>query len=279
MNEVSKLVLKTGNNHAHEISDNNTEIINEIIMTLAIILNNYIENHGKHSAEDLAQGYSTLGSRNNKLAFTSLISSLYSVDYSEGLYPEQVNKHIARHLLKQNINYMNLPDLSKLLKKLEPYGIFYKIEGKKNIKLKSPEGLPRKPKAGIKRREGYYVIRKTTRSIEDFKRIIGDPNTLAVINQRLSGYHDLLRIFYELLVDDIIEAIKKGNEQINAFLTACLTSTFPNLDRNKVDWESFKKKLENRARKNLEEDKKAFVSYLLQNPNSHFFILSLTRLP
>jgi hypothetical protein len=100
-----------------------------------------------------------------------------------------------------------------------------------------------------------------------------------IVNQKLAKYNNLLSSFYELLVDDIINAIEVGDEYANVFLTACLTSTFPDLDRDKIDWESFKKALKNRANKDLEEDKKAFAAYLLQNPNSHFFfILSLTGL-
>lgn len=255
------------------------EIIESIVITLAIICHSYIENRGRYSAEKLAKGYSTLGSSHSKRAFTSLISNLYNIDYTNGKFPEQINKQIAQHLLKQNTNYMCLPELSKLLKKLESYDIFCKIEGKKNIKSKSPESLPRKPKVGLKRRGGYLVIRKTSRSIEDYKRIIGNPNTLMIINQKLAKYNNLLRPFYELLIDDVLEAIKKGDENANAFLTACITSTFPDLDRDKIDLESFKTALADRANKDLEEDKKAFERYLLQNPNSHFFfILSLTGL-
>jgi hypothetical protein len=162
----------------------------------------------------------------------------------------------------------------------EPYSIFCKVEGKKKIKSDSPESLPRKPKAGLKKRGGYLVLRKTSRSVEDYKRIIENLDTLMIINQKLAKYNDLLRTFYELLADDVLEAIKQGDQNANAFLTACITSTFPDLDRNKINLKSFKKALENRAHKDLEEDKKAFVAYLLQNPNPHFFfILSLTGLP
>lgn len=272
--------MKTGNNPAHKISKHDCETINFIVVTMAIICHDYIKNHGKHSPVKLAKGYSTLGSTNSKLAFTSVISNLYNIDYIDGKFPEQLNKQIAKHLLKQNVNYMSLPDLSKLLKKLELYNIFYKIEGKKKIKSDSPESLPRKPKAGLEKREGYLVIRKTSRSVEDYKQIIGNLDTLNIINQKLAKYNDLLRTFYDLLADDVLEAIKQGDQNANAFLTACITSTFPDLDRNKINLESFKKALENRAPEDLEEDKKAFVAYLLQNPNPHFFfILSLTGLP
>ena len=279
MYEVSNFALKTGNNLAQKTTAKDIEIIESIVITVAITCHSYIESHGRYSPGRLAKGYSKLGSSNSKLAFTSLISNLYNLDYTTGKFPEQINKQIAQHLLNRYTNYMNLPNLSKLLKKLEPYNIFCKVEGKKKIKLDSPKSLPRKPKAGLKKRGGYLVIRKTTRSVEDYKRIIGNPDTLMIINRKLAKYNDLLRSFYELFVDDILEAIKQGNQNANAFLTACITSTFPDFDRDKIDLESYKKALENRAQKDLEEDKKAFLAYLLQNPNPRFFfILSLTGL-
>lgn len=65
--------------------------------------------------------------------------------------------------------------------------ILFRIEGKKEIKQKSPKSIKRKPKAGEARRQGLHIVRKVTSTVEDYEKILSNPNALSLINKNLKN--------------------------------------------------------------------------------------------
>ena len=129
--------------------------------------------------------------------FTTLI--LRNINNEKGMYPKQIKKEItkiSKELYKKSQEdfLANSSNLSKVLKEVEDVEIIFSIIGKKKIKEQSPKSIPRKSKAGMyqeERLEGPPVVKKLTGTVEDYKKILSNPQALDSINNNLIKYGKL----------------------------------------------------------------------------------------
>lgn len=198
-----------------------------------------------------------------------------------GSFHEEIDKQLAKILKRESESaFSERP--SVLSKVLTEYSndVLSKIEGKKAIKMKSPKSIPRKPKVGKARREGRpvaYVLRST---VQDYKNTLSNPQTFAIIHERLLRSY-ILEKLYELIVKNAFHTFKRTDKSIYDFLLI-FRSMVPDMDISNLPHpEQSEKAFKETGQEELEENKKAFVHYLLQNPilvKYVFFMFSLASL-
>ena len=182
-------MAKNGNNPSQpQFTDHEVEIIDEITITLAMILGNYIREY--KNPKRMMGMYSKVSSSEKSLMRVFMSSSLRNMSHQEGVYPVQIKENltkISRALFKESRGvFLNSRSrLSKLLKDFETAGVILSIKGKKKIKKESPKSIPRKPKIGKERREGYPIVYKLTSAVEDYKKMLSNPQALYLINKKL----------------------------------------------------------------------------------------------
>jgi hypothetical protein len=89
--------------------------------------------------------------------------------------------------------------------------VFEKVIENISAELQSPKSIKRKPKVGKPRRVEPYIVSKLTRSVEDYKRILSNPRTLDLINNKLLK-HKLLGKMYSTIIREAFSAFEKGDE-------------------------------------------------------------------
>src|SRR5215212_10112853 len=131
-------------------SELENDIIDQIVITIAIMLDNLIKDY--KNSEEIMEDYRLITSSptNVTRAFTSLI--LMNVNSETGVSPAKIKRQLIEMSTgfyeKSQKDFLdNSPNLSKVLKEFEDAGIIFSIVGKKKIKEKSPKSITRKPKA------------------------------------------------------------------------------------------------------------------------------------
>jgi len=278
-------MAKSGNNLSRgRFSDHDAEIIDQITITLGIVLDNIMKDF--KNPKQVMKEYSDINSSRAKVtrAFTAL--SLTNIDQEKGAYPAQIQKAIiemSRGFYKKFLEdfLSNPPNLSKVLKEFEDAGIIFSIIGKKEIKKRSPKSVPRKPKDSMyeeRRLEGPPVVKKLTATVQDYKTILSNPQALDLINTRLRK-HGILKKAYDLISKNAFYAFKKGDVKMYDFLET-FKELFPDLDPSVIpDSKVFREGIKAAERKTMERMRKELVQHLLNTPiNSIFFIFSLAKL-
>ena len=158
--------------------------------------------------------------------------------------------------------------------------VLYKIAGKNQIKRKSPKSIPRKPKVGKARRVGRPVVYVLKGTVGDYKNILSNPQAFTLIYERLLE-NGILKKFYELLTKNAFHILKRADKKFYDFVLI-FKSLVSNVNiSNLPDPKIFEKAIKEVRRDELEEHRRNFVLYLLQNPFSVkyvFFIFSLAGL-
>jgi hypothetical protein len=264
------------NFNEHEI-----QVINEITITMAIALNDYLKEYKKPST--IMKMYSKLTSSEKNLSRVFMTLSIPNINEEKGMYPAEVHRkltEISRLLFKESGDtFLNRRSTrSKLLKEFENLGIFSTIKGKKKIKQESPKSIERKPKVGKARREGLPIVYKLTGSILEYKKILSNPQCVLIINNRLRKY-GILEKAYDLITNQAFYFFKIGDEREYDFLQIFKTM-FPQLDPNVVpDSKAFREQNNALGQKELEKYRKELVQHLLKTPShSILLIFSLTKL-
>jgi hypothetical protein len=282
-------MLENGNNPSQpKFTDHEMEIIDQIIITIAILLDNCIQNYKK--PEQIMNEYSEINSSKKGTekdllrVFTTLI--LRNINNEKGMSPKQIKEQItkiSKELYKKSLEdfLANSSNLSKVLKEKEDAGILFSIAGKKKIKEQSPKSTPRKLKSGMyqeERPEGPPVIKKLTATAEDYKKILSNPEALDLINNNLIKYGKLEKA-YNLIMNNALSLFKKGDEQTYNFLHTFKVS-FPDVDTNAMpDPKLFQEAINSIGEQELEELRKQGVRFLLENPSTGvFFIFSLSKM-
>ncbi len=139
------------------------------------------------------KAYSRLTSSEKKLSRVFMTLMIPNMNQEKGMYPEEIHKkltEISKLLFKESKGtFLKRPStLSNLLKEFENWGIFSSIKGKKKIKQESPKSLERKPKVGRARRQGYPIVYELTGTVQEYKKILSNPQCVYVINNRLQKY-------------------------------------------------------------------------------------------
>jgi len=257
------------------IGQKDKKIIDEITISLAILFTIYTElgRNNKRLAEELAEIFSTIGRSNKNLAHWHLYLNFSNLD-DNGIYAGDINEGIDRFfsVLSSETNHkIGKSTRSKILAKLVKYRIWYFIKTKNKIKDKSPHSLSRTRGTKKDKRGGPYILYKNTVRIKNYRRILDNPTTLNSINQSLANYRNLLKNFYTIWLDNILNMIKeKGNHQMYAAFMIPFVGK--RIYPKSIDWESFKNALRDRRNKSkLKEAKQQLISYLIQNPNKELF--------
>ncbi len=164
------------------------------------------------------------------------------------------------------------------MKEFEYRGIFSSIKGKKEIKLKSSKSVPRRPKLGKARREGYPIIYKLKGTVKEYRKILSNPQSVCLINKRPQKY-GILEKAYDMISKNAFYVFKKGDEKIYDFLHTHKV-LFPNLDQNAIpNSKSIGKQFNTAGKKDLEKLRKALIQHLMDTPiSSVFLIFSLSKL-
>lgn len=202
---------KNGNNPAQfQFTNAEMDVINEITIVIATLFHSFVTDH--KDLKKMIEPFSKMHLHGNEkdLARLGLTLNLRNMSHKEeGMFPNQINKELAI-LLKssEDVFLGNQSTLSKVLKEFEDAYILFTIEGKKEIKQKSPKSIKRKPKAGEARRQGLHIVRKVTSTVEDYEKILSNPNALSLINKNLKKYGKLKEV-YQLFSKDIFEFFKK----------------------------------------------------------------------
>jgi|SRR5918996_2465471 hypothetical protein len=272
--------MKTGKKPSRsELTKNQVRLIDKITIILAIQLDRYMREF-KDPAK-MMKAFSVLSSSEKNLARLSMGVNLKNLSHGVGYYHEEIDKQLAK-ILKRESESAFSQHASVLSKVLTEYSndALSKIEGKDKIKMESPKSIPRKPGKGKGkvRREGRPVVYVLKDTVEDYKNILSDPQAFAVIHERLlrSG---ILEKLYELITKNAMYTFKRADKKLYNFLEI-FSSIVPNMDTSNLPRDSpklFKKAI----KEELEEHKKSFVFYLLENPTLAkyvFFMFSLASL-
>ena len=231
----------------------------------------------------IMKAYSRLTSSEKKLSRVFMTLMIPNMNQEKGMYPEEIHKkltEISKLLFKESKGtFLKRPSTqSNLLKEFENWGIFSSIKGKKKIKQESPKSLERKPKVGRARRQGYPIVYELTGTVQEYKKILSNPQCVYVINNRLQKY-GILEAAYDLISKHAFYIFKTGDEKMYDFLQT-FKVMFPKLDPNAVpDSKAFKEQINAFGKKELEKLRKELVQHLLKTPNSSvILIFSLTKL-
>jgi hypothetical protein len=265
------------------LSDYEMEIIDQITITLAIVLDNRIKD--LQDPEQVMKEYADINSSlaNITRAFTATI--LENINQEKGAYQSQIKKDLiemSMGLYRKSMEdfLANSPNLSKVLKEFEDAGIIFTITGKKEIRDKSPKSIPRKPKVETYEKEklvGPPVVKKLTSKPEEYVKIISNPQALDIINKRLIKYGKIEKA-YNLIFKNAITFLQEGDEKTYDFLQG-FKALYPNIGGGEIlDPTQFKQNINHITEQELESLGKQFVRYVLDNPNGTlFFLFSLAK--
>src|SRR5215218_6107697 len=166
-----------------QFTEDEMKLINGITVSIAIKLHDFIQDY--NDPEKYSKDLSKILESDKGLALSTLFFNINNMSSDQTFFPEEINEKLAKTLAKESQHYLNSPDLSKVLKSLKNAGLFLHTTGKQNIKKQSPESIPRKQKTGEPRREGYYSIYKISNKVEDYKKILSNPQAVELINKTL----------------------------------------------------------------------------------------------
>ena len=274
MNESGK------NPSQNRFSKDEINIINQITITVAPLFHDFIKDH--KYLKKMIEPVSKMGLGDNKkeLARLGLTLNLRNMSRKEGMFPDQINKDLARIFLKgsKDLFVKNKSTLSNVLKEFEDKNILFKIEGKKNIKHESPKSIKRKPKVGEAKHQGYPIVRKVTGTIKEYERILSNPNAVNRINKNLSNY-GILKKVYTLLSNDVFNMLEKADPKFYHFFPI-FSEIFPEIKTDTIpNPQLLQNAIKSAGQDELKCMKKEFVDHLLENPlSSIFFIFSLAGL-
>jgi hypothetical protein len=275
------LIIKMEKTLLKNLNEHEIQIINEITITMAIALDDYIKDYKNPST--ITKVYSKLTSSEKKISRVFMTMFIPNMDQGKGLYPEQIHKkltEISKLFFKESRDtFLNRPSTrTKLYQEFENRGVFYSIKDKKNIKRESPKSIERKPKAGRARREGRQIVYKLTGSFLEYKKILSNSQCVYVINDRLRKYGTLEKA-YDLISKQAFFFFKTGDKKEYDFLQT-FKAMSPNPDPNDVlDPKAFREHINALGEKELERLRKEFVKHLLNTPSSSvFLIFSLTKI-
>lgn len=219
---------ENGNNPSQiHFSDHEIEIINEIIIGLAIIIDKYINNYV--TPEKRSDKVKSLDDRT--MHWLLMLFGARTSEYDKGMFPEQMNKQLARILDRDyNTDYLNNPamqvKLSKLRKELEAVEVLETIHGKKNIKKESPTSFPRKPKIGEPKRVGPPILYRTSKRVKDYINTLSNPDASTYITKMLLKFANLDKA-YDLMSKYAFSVLNKGDENYYNIMAKYLEAAFP----------------------------------------------------
>ena len=130
--------MKAGKNSPHlKLTENQVRLIDDITIILAIQFDRYIREF--KNPDKMMNAFST---SDMNLARFSIGISLKNMSSDIGLYHEEIDKQLAKILLRESKSaFSQHPSvLSKVLAEYDD--VLYKIEGKNQIKRKSPKSIP-----------------------------------------------------------------------------------------------------------------------------------------
>ena len=262
-------------------SDKEKDIINQITFVVTRLFHSFITDH--KYLKKIIEPFSKLNLRENDkdLARLGLMLILRIMSHKGvAMFPDEINKELARVLSKgsKDVFLENPSTLAKVLKEFEDGNILFRIEGKKNIKRQSPKSIRRKPKAGEARRQGFHIVRKVTNTVEDYERILSNPDAIGLINKNLLKYGKLREV-YELLSRDTFDLFKRADTEFYNSLPM-FGEPFPEINSDATPYpELFQKAFKSAGQNELELHRKEFVNRLLENPLSGLiFVFSLAEL-
>jgi hypothetical protein len=266
----------------NNFSEHEIRIIDEITITTAIVLSDYLKAN-KRPTTTIMKAYSKLTSSEKNVSRVFMTLLIPNMNQEKGMYPEEIHKNlteISKFLIKGSEDiFLNRPSTrSKLLKEFENRDIFYSIRGKNKIKLESPKSVEKKPKIRKDKREGYPIVYKLTSTVQEYKRILLNPQCVHAINNRLRKY-GILKKAYDLISRQAFYFLKTGDEKKYDFLQI-FKVMFPNMNTNAIpDPKTFKEQIDATEGKELEKIRKELVQHILENPSSCVLLtFSLSKL-
>lgn len=258
-----------------DFSDEELDIIDEIIITLALVFEEIVESV---SSKGILQQSSKMAASLQYQTSVAYVIELLSLYQDQGRSTGEIKEEIAKMLSEEHQQALlhNESLMSKVLKNFE-YDVISRIKGDKDIKAQSSTGISRKPKAKRPRRVGAHTISKLTRTVEDYTRILSNPKAIDLINRRLLNY-GLLRETYSTIIRESFHAFKKADENFYNNLKM-FKGLFPNInDDSMPDSKLFQERIKALSDTEMENLQQEVLTYFVENPNYPvFFIFSLYK--
>jgi hypothetical protein len=146
------------------------------------------------------------------------------------------------------------------------------------------KGIRGRPKPGVydqERRGGLPIIKKLKPKVKDYAKILSNPQALTHINNKLIELGELEKA-YDIITKKGFYFLEKASEEQYDFLEAFKILPLPPdllANNGMLDPKSFQERFRSMRKGELEEWRRQFVRYLLENPNAgFFFIFSLERI-
>lgn len=260
-----------------DFSDEELDIIFQITITLALVFEKVRENV---SSKSLLQQSSKMASSLQYQTTVAYVIKLFSLYHDQGRFPSEIKNEIAKLLSEKHQKDLlkNESLMSKVQKNFDDDGVTFRIRGNNNIKAQLPTGTSKKPKAKMLRRVGAHTISKLTRTVEDYKRVLSNPNALDLINCTLLKY-PLLKETYSAIIRESFHAFKVGDEDLYNNLKM-FRELFPNIDDDPISYSKlFQEKIRVLSDTEMENLQQQAITYLIDNPYYPiFFIYSLYKL-
>ncbi|MGC1134230.1 MAG: hypothetical protein WA941_15495 [Nitrososphaeraceae archaeon] len=209
------------------------------------------------------------------VAYVIKLPSLYQ---DQGRFTSEIKEEIAKMLSEehqQDLLY-NESLMSKVLKNFENDDVISRIGWDKDINSQSSTGTSRKPKAKRLKRKGPHTISKLTKTVEDYKRVLTNPNALDLINRRLLKY-GLLKEMYSTIIRESFHVFKVGDKDFYDNLKI-FRELFPNVDSTSLPDPKFQEQFKALSDTEREYLQQQTINHFIDNPYYPiFFIYSLYK--
>lgn len=272
---------ENGNNPSQiQFSDHEIEVINEIIIGLAVIIDKYINNYV--TPEKRFDKVKNLD--DSTMHWLLMLFGARTPEYDKGIFPEQMNKQLARILDRDyNTDYLNNPamqvKLSRLRKELEAVEVLETIHGKKNIKKESPMSFPRKPKTGEPKRVGPPILYRTSKRVKDYMKILSNPKASTYITRMLLKFANLDKA-YDLMSKNAFYFLNKGDENYYNIMAKYVEATYPEeIDKDQeANIRALSSIFQGHKEEIMEMIRKEFIRFLRENPTNLYLLLLVAKL-
>ena len=207
----------------------------------------------------------------------TVISSIFLQNNKKKIYlPRNLKDKVIEILtsLGKESSAIYSHNISKILNEMEKDGLLKNIKTKKEIRNHDflKEFKNKRSEEG-----GYPSIHILSPTIEEYKKILDNPNSINKINHLLKKYGKLDQ-FYSLIVPSLLESmisnpdeIRKPLELVNKSIGSPLDET----EANFSNWNSMVEGAKLSSEKEIEDLCREAVNNFINNPNSFIFICFL----
>jgi hypothetical protein len=280
MSEAAKNIYK--------LSEKEQEILNDIITVCVAKIYHFVMTYNGNPKEYVREVLN-LSKTDKALSVAYFIFNAKNMSSDQTFSPKGLNKKLAKEILydpkeateailssvEESKIYLKSYDMSEVLQELVDEGLFLNIRGKKKIRKLAPEALPKRSKGGEykdSKPEGYYSFYRITDDLETLKKVISNPEAIALVYNKLKK-HGVLQKYYEFIVLAFIYTLIEGDERFYQFATIAVQANLDNKRIHPSEWREIKQYIVALKEEELQDLAKQMVAYQLENPVDHNYLL------